>query len=184
MNDNTDFDLVFSEMEESDTPETRRLVTRAALLVIALVVIAGALVYWVLGNREKQIVGDFQQRTEILSSTRAEVLKTWLDSLGNSGQRLSRSDLFRLFAAEVGLAGGLPGQKSPLGAQIPYMIEAVSEFARQEGLIGTYLVDRRGRAILASGGAPALTRPQRDAAVAVYASKRRRVTYSPRSAIF
>jgi PAS domain S-box-containing protein len=175
-NDNTDFDLVFSEMEEGDAPETSRLVTRAALLVIALVVIAGALVYWVLGNREKQIVGDLQQRTEILSSTRAEVLKTWLDSLGNSGQRLSRSDLFRLFAAEVGLAGGLPGQKSPLGAQIPYMIEAVSEFARQEGLIGAYLVDRRGRAILASGGAPALTRPQRDAAVAVYASKRRRVT--------
>jgi PAS domain S-box-containing protein len=175
-NDNTDFDLVFSKIEESDAPDASRLITRATLLVIALVVVAGALVTWVLGNRESQIFGDLQQRTEILSSTRAEVLKTWLDSLGNSGQRLSRSDVFRLFAAEVGLAGGLPTQNSPLGAQMPYMIEAISEYARQEGLIGAYLVDRRGRAILASGGAPALTRGQRDAAVAVYARKTRRVT--------
>lgn len=175
-NDNTDFDLVFSETEEGDAPDTRRLITRAALLVIALVVIAGALVYWALGNRERQLFGDLQQRAEIHSSTRAEILKTWLGSLGISGQRLSRSDLFRLFAAEVGLAGGLPSQNSPLSVQVPYMIQAVTEYARQEGLIGAYLVDRRGRAILASSGAPALTKAQRDAAVAAHASKSRRVT--------
>jgi len=175
-NDNTEFDLVFSETGKGDAPDTTSLVKRAALLVIALVVIAGTLVYWVLGNRERQLIGDLQQRTEILSSTRAEILKTWLGSLGSSGQRLSRSDLFRLFAAEVGLAGGPPGRDSPLSAQVPYMIQAITEYARQEGLIGAYLVDRRGRAMLASGGAPALTGAQRDAAVAAHVSKTRRVT--------
>ncbi|MDX1484309.1 MAG: PAS domain-containing protein [Alphaproteobacteria bacterium] len=175
-NDNTDFDLVFTEAEDADAPKTGRLLTRAALLIVALVVIAGALVYWALQDRERQLLGDLKQRTEILASTRAEVLKTWLDGLGVSGERLSRSELFRLFAAEVGLSGGLPPQSSPLAAQTPYMIQAVTEYASQEGLIGVYMVDRRGRAVLASGGAPPLTRAQRDAAVAVYASKKRQVT--------
>ncbi len=174
--DNTEFDLVFSETDESRAPDTRRLVIRSALLSLVLVVIAAVFVYWVQGNREQQIIDDLKQRSEIMSSTRAEVLETWLSALGNSGQRLSRSDLFRLFAAEIALTGGLPAQSTPLAAQVPYMIQAVTEYVRQEGLIGAYMVDAKGSAVLASGGAPALNQDQRAAAVAVYKTKTRRVT--------
>lgn len=175
-NDRTDFDLVFSEMEEERAPDTRPFVARAVLLIVTLVVIAGALVYWVLDSRERRLVHDLRQRSEILAATRAEVLKGWSESLARSGYRLSRSDLFRLFAAEVKLGGGLPAQGTPLAQQMPYMVRAVTEFARQEGLIGAYLIDPQGRAVLASGAAPSLTRAQRDAAVAVYGAKKRRIT--------
>ncbi|MCZ6638237.1 MAG: PAS domain-containing protein [Alphaproteobacteria bacterium] len=175
-NDNTEFDLVFSETGESHAPDTRRLVTRSALLSLVVVVIAAIFVYWVLDNRERQLLGDLKQRTEIMSSTRAEVLETWLGALGSSGQRLSRSDLFRLFAAEIALTGDLPAQNTPLAAQAPYMIQAVTEYVRQEGLIGAYMVDAKGRAVLASGGAPALNQDQRAAAMAVYKTRTRRVT--------
>lgn len=174
-NDNTDFDLVFSEMEEAEAADTGALVTRVVLLVLVLVMISGALAYWALGNRERELTNDLRQRTGILAATRAEVLKTWVESLGRAGLRLSQSDLFRLFAAEVKLGGGVPAQGTPLAAQMPYMARAITEFARQEGAIGAYLVDRQGRAVLASGAAPALTREQRDAAVAVYATKKRTV---------
>ena len=175
-NDNKEFDLVFSETDESRAPDTRHLLTRAALLSVVLVLIAGMVVYWVLGNRERQLLVDLEQRTEIMSSTRAEVLKTWLGALGSSGQRLSRSDLFRLFAAEIALTGGLPAQNTSLAVQVPYMIQAVTEYARQEGLIGAYMVDANGRTVLASGSAPTLDRDQRAAAVSVFKTKSRRVT--------
>ncbi len=174
-NDNTDFDLVFSEIEQTDAADTGSRITRVVLLVLVLVVIAGALAYWALGNRERELTSDLRQRTGILAATRAEVLKTWVESLGRAGLRLSQSDLFRLFAAEVKLGGGVPAQGTPLAAQMPYMARAISEFARQEGAIGAYLVDRQGRAVLASGAAPALSREQRDAAVAIYATKKRTV---------
>lgn len=175
-NDRMDFDLVFSEMEAGHAPDTRAFVMRAVLLIVALVVIAGALVYWVLDTRERRLVADLKSRSEILAATRAEVLKGWADSLARPGYRLSRSDVFRLFAAEVKLGGGLPAQGTPLAQQMPYMVRAITEFAGQEGLVGAYMIDRQGRAVLASGAAPALTREQRDAAVAVYATKTQRVT--------
>jgi PAS domain S-box-containing protein len=175
-NDTKDFDLVFSEMDERRPADARPLVLRVALLIVTLVMISGALVYWALGNRERELVSDLRERSQILAATRAQVLETWVDSLARSGQRLSGSEVFRLFAAEVELGGGLPAQGTPLAAQMPYMIRAITEFAGQEGLIGAYLIDRQGRAVLASGAAPALTAAQRDAAVAVYASKKRMVT--------
>lgn len=175
-NDSADFDLIFSDSYESTAPDIRRLVIRAVILTGVLVVVAAGLVYWALGERERQLMGDLRQRAEILSATRSEVIKTWLDGLGNSGHRLSRSDLFRLFAAEVGLSGGVPAQNSPLAAQMPYMERAVTDYAREQSLIGAYLVGQQGRAILASSAAPSLTQAQRDSALAVFKSKSRSVS--------
>jgi PAS domain S-box-containing protein len=173
--DSSEFDLVFSETGESRPADTRRLVIRTVLAIVSLAVVAAGVVYWAVSNRERELYSDLRQRTEIFSATRAEVVKGWLDSLGSAGLRFSRSDLFRLFAAEVSL-GGVPAQGSPLSAQLPYMIQAVTEFARQERLSGVYLVDKEGRAVLASGGAPGLTEAQRSAAVSVFEGRARRVT--------
>lgn len=169
-------DRVFSEFEESAGPDTRRLFARAVLLVLALVVVAGAVVYWVLGNRERQLLEELERRTEIISSTRAEVIGSWLRTLGSAGQRLSHSEVFRLFAAEAGLTGGIPAPDSPLAAQLPYMEKAITEYARERRLAGAYLVGRDGRAILASTGAPALTDAQRAAALGVFESRDRQVS--------
>lgn len=171
-----DLDRVFSEVEEDSSGRPTGLIRRAILLIVTLALLATALVYVVVHNRERQVLGALSQRSAILASTRAEVLQTWLGSLGSAGLRLSRSDVFRLFATEAGMNGNLALSDSSIAAQIPYMIQAASEFARQEGLSGVYLVDVNGRAILASGAAPALTDEQRRAAQAVFASMQRAVT--------
>jgi PAS domain S-box-containing protein len=152
------------------------LIRRAILLIVTLALLATALVYVVVHNRERQVLAALSQRSAILASTRAEVLQTWLGSLGSAGLRLSRSDVFRLFATEAGMNGNLALSESSISAQIPYMIQVATEFARQEGLAGVYLLDVNGRAILVSSAAPALTDEQRRAAQAVFISRQRTVT--------
>lgn len=171
-----DLDRIFSEVGQTKPASHRPLIIRACLLLAGLIVVAAVLVYWTLHQREREVLRGLSQRSEILASTRAEVLKTWLDSLGSSGLRLSHSDVFRLFATETGLNGNLPMKTPSLAAQVPYMMQVITQFAHQEGMLGVYLVDAKGRAILSSAGAPDLITEQRQAAVKVFASKTRAMT--------
>jgi PAS domain S-box-containing protein len=171
-----DLDHVFSDAAERHPPGHRHLLIRGVLIFAALIVVAVGVAYWIVSQRETRVVGELAQRTGILAETRAQVLAARLESLGNAGLRLSRSDVFRLFASEASRNGDIGSRESALAAQIPYMMQAVTQFARQEGLVGVYLVDGKGRVIIASAGAPNMSPGQRRSATAAIAAKARAVT--------
>lgn len=171
-----DLDHVFSGAAERHPPGHRHLLIRGILIFAALIVVAVGVAYWIVSQRETRVVGELAQRTAILAETRAQVLAARLESLGNAGLRLSRSDVFRLFASEASQNGDIGSRESALAAQIPYMMQAVTQFARQEGLVGVYLVDGKGRVIIASAGAPNMSPGQRQSATAAIAAKARAVT--------
>jgi PAS domain S-box-containing protein len=171
-----DLDRVFTETAERRAHGDRPLLIRGALIFAALIVVALGVTYWVVNQRETRVVEEVMQRTRILAETRAEVLKARLESLGNAGLRLSRSDVFRLFASEASRNRDIGSRESALAAQIPYMMQAVTQFARQEELVAVYLVDDNGRVIIASAGAPKMSPDQRQSAMAAIAAKGRAIT--------
>ncbi|HTI85564.1 MAG TPA: hypothetical protein VL966_03085 [Alphaproteobacteria bacterium] len=152
--DSPDLDIMFQKALESDRPASSRLLARGGLVIAVVAAVVVAVVAWAGGARTGQVLEAAKNRSEILASTRATVLKAWLDGLGSAGYRITRSDLFRLFAAEATQAGPVAVADSALASQVPYMVAAVSELARQEQLAGVYLLTSDGRAVLASSGAP------------------------------
>lgn len=174
--DSDNLELMFKRPIDRQPPETRRLMIRSALAIFALVAVAVVAVVWSLGVRENQVLTEARTRTELLASTRATVLGNWLKGLGSGGERLARSDLFRLFAAEANQSGPIAAGDPSLAAQIPYMVQALTDLVRQEQYAGAYVVARDGRAVLASGGAPELSDAQRAAAVKVFDGHTRAVS--------
>ncbi|MGE0652819.1 MAG: PAS domain-containing protein, partial [Alphaproteobacteria bacterium] len=171
-----DLERVFTETRERRPQGDRPLLIRGALIFAALIVVALGVTYWIVNQRETRVVEEIAQRTRILAETRSDVLQARLESLGNAGLRLSRSDVFRLFTSEASQNRDIGSRESALAAQVPYMMQAVTQFARQEELVGVYLVDGNGRVIIASAGAPKMSPDQRQSAMATIAAKARAVT--------
>jgi HD-GYP domain-containing protein (c-di-GMP phosphodiesterase class II) len=150
------------------SPDDSSLIRKApwkfvGLCFLVLGILAYFLCDYAIQSRQQELTREVQKRLDISASGKAQVIETWLDSRIAATDRIAKNDLFRLFATEISLAkdGKLP---KALGEQLPYMQNAFTSFARQEGLIGAYLLGRDGRAYLASGGAPTLTDTQREAA--------------------
>lgn len=136
-------------------------------LIAVFFVVLAALGYFLcdyaIQSRKQELTAAAEKRLDIAATGKAEVIETWLNSRIAATDRVAKNGLFRLFATEINLANGGRLPKA-LNDQLPYMQNALSSFARQEGLIGAYLLGPDGRAYLASGDAPPLSDAQRAAA--------------------
>ncbi|MGP1397877.1 MAG: HD-GYP domain-containing protein [Inquilinaceae bacterium] len=133
----------------------------AGLLVVAsLALLVGSLI---VDRRADDLTRTLERRLDLLAAGRVELIGAWLDGEARPASQLIDADVFRLFATESDRSGP-EGAPAALSAQAPYMVEVLTEFARQNGLRGAYVIDRDGRALLASGGAADLTDGQRLAA--------------------
>lgn len=139
----------------------------AALFFVVLAVLGYFVGDYAIQSRKQELVGELQKRQDISAAGKAQVIETWLASTVEDSNRIAGNELFQLFATEINIAGGGKLPRS-LNEQLPYMQNAFTNFANQDGLIGAYLIGRDGRAYLASGGAPALTEDQRTEAQAQY----------------
>ena len=168
-------DLISGRALGQTRPNVKRMVFRGAAVIAGLVAVAVLTLVLMVQNREEELVAGVQQRVEITATARAEVFATWLEGVAQLATRLTESDLFRLFAAEVGLEGGSTALSRPLRDQLPYMQVAVTDFAEQSDIAGAYLIGPNGQAYLANASAPSLIPSQRSAAQAVYETGRRTV---------
>ena len=168
-------DLISGRALGQTRPNVKRMVFRGAAVIAGLVAVAVLTLVLMVQNREEELVAGVQQRVEITATARAEVFATWLEGVAQLATRLTESDLFRLFAAEVGLEGGSTALSRPLRDQLPYMQVAVTDFAEQSDIAGAYLIGPNGQAYLANASAPSLIPSQRSAAQAVYETSRRTV---------
>jgi len=108
-----------------------------------------------------------QKRLGLLAHGRAEVIETWLSGLSHHGDRLIKSDLFRLYAAEVdSIEGDLAAifgaiamseddaleDGAALAEQLPMMQNMLREFSTYSGFLNARILNREGHAYIATDG--------------------------------
>lgn len=155
-------------------PEQRRKAFWIGLAIIASVAIGAILwVAWGLQARERQYVANLQKRMELLAASQVQLVETITEVVRQQADRVIRSDLFRLYAAEIDLveddvsrivSGPLPrhplnDELSQLAAQLPMMQSLLVEFTRISGHIGGRVVNRNGTVYIATDATTTPLRP-------------------------
>ncbi len=153
-----------------------------ALLATAAVAVPGLLI----AERRADLETALDRRLNALAEGRAQVLGAWLEGNAQLASRISESELFRLFATELAMAGGdlselavrnpedtagatASGGLDDLVLQLPYMAQLLTEFARETPFLSAYLIGPKGEIQIASAGAPALSPAAADAARTLFA---------------
>jgi len=139
-------------------------------VVLAFVLVISVGILFLAGravsNKHAEGVENQEKRLNLLAHGRAEVFEAWLSELSRQGDRLIKSDLFRLYGAEVdnvegdlraifGVAGaeGLAeGQGSELAAQLPMMQNMLREFSTYSGFLNGRILTRSGDAYIVTDG--------------------------------
>jgi PAS domain S-box-containing protein len=164
-------------------------------VVLAFVLVISAGILFLAGravsDKHAEGVENQEKRLILLAHGRAEVFEAWLSELSRQGDRLIKSDLFRLYGAEVdsvegdlraifGVAGadGLAeGQGSELAAQLPMMQNMLREFSTYSGFLNARILTRSGDAYIATDGyLPPMSEVQLAQAREAVASKSPRFT--------
>jgi len=155
-------------------PAQRRKAFWIGMAIIASVAIGAILwVAWGLQERERQYVAGLQKRMELLASSQVQMIEALFQVNLQQADRVIRSELFRLYAAEIDLveddvsrivAGPLPGhplndELSQLSAQLPMMQNLLVEFTRITGFIGGRVVNRNGTVYIATDATTTPLRP-------------------------
>lgn len=185
--DSASADSILSEVDPDRYRPQRAKLRKGGLIVIGLIAaIAVAVPAVVISLKWDDLKAELQQRLEILARGRAEVVAAKLDGIARPTARVVDSDLFRLFATEVDLSGGdisdmttgdgtappkdsgLPeGLGVPLGAQLPFMEQVLSDFTKNSGFLAGYVVGRNGIAYVTSAGADGISPAQQATAAQV-----------------
>lgn len=155
-------------------PEQRRKAFWTGMAIIASVALGAILwVGWGLQAREREYVANLQKRMELLASSQVQIVETITQTARQQADRVIRSELFRLYAAEIDLvdddvsrivAGPLPGhplndELAQLSAQLPMMQNLLLEFTRISGHIGGRVVNRNGTVYIATDASTTPLRP-------------------------
>lgn len=155
-------------------PAQRRKAFWIGMAIIASVAIGAILwVAWGLQERERQYVTNLQKRMELLASSQVQMIEALFQVNLQQADRVIRSELFRLYAAEIDLveddvsrivAGPLPGhplndELSQLSAQLPMMQNLLVEFTRITGFIGGRVINRNGTVYIATDATTTPLRP-------------------------
>jgi len=147
-------------------------------IFLLLLVLLGAIVFiqWSTAEKEASLEQELETRLEILAKGRVEVISTWLSGLERQGDRVVRSEVFQLYAAEADaieedisrLVGGSPLRSGSeglqqLAAQLPMMETLLKEFVEYSGFLAGRVVHRSGKAYISTQSSIApLTGNQKD----------------------
>ncbi len=180
-------DLISADIDPKDfRPAASRTLTRGALVITIVVVIAIVVPFIAIQVKRTEVVGEFERRLQILADGRGDVIAAWLDGMTRPADRVVGSELFRLFATEMDLSGGdisdlatrdqpvppdaaVPsGMGVPLAAQLPFMQQVLTDFTKSADFLAAYVVGRNGIAYVTSAGADPISPAQQAIAAEVF----------------
>lgn len=166
-----------------EPPSSKKVAVLALSALLAIVLLIGAVAWVLVTEKRAELIADARARLTLTADGRAEVLTTWLSGRIAQSERVSKSELFRLFATEIDEAGGdisgdsgaADSQAGPLLEQIPLIERVLTDFAVASGFEAVTLVARDGVPVAASATAPPLSEAAR--ALAEVAVQSRRASY-------
>jgi PAS domain S-box-containing protein len=167
-------------------PSSRRVAVLALCALVAIVLLIGAVAWVLVSEKRSELVAATRERLTLTAEGRADVLATWLSGRLVQSERVSKSELFRLFATEIDNAGGdISGEADPAGSafeggalagplleQIPLIERVLTDFAVSAGFEAGYLVARDGVPVAASAASPPLSEAARGLAEEAVRSRR------------
>lgn len=165
--------LDFSTLSAAPAPRQSGRLLAWGAAVVAVIALAAILVpSLIIGSKQAQLTEQIAERLELTASGQAGVISTWLQGNRRLAQPVVESELLRLFAAEMDLAGGdmsrlaAPqdddrGLGVPLVEQLPFIERIITDFAANADFLSAYLVGRKGDAFVTSSGAPSFSPGQR-----------------------
>jgi len=144
-------------------------------------------------DRRSEALDNQEKRLGLLAHGRVEMVKEWLRNLSHQGDRLIKSDLFRLYASEVDSIEGdlaaifgavameeeeIEEEGAELAAQLPMMQNMLREFSTYSGFSNARILNREGEAYIATDGhLPPMSDDQLD--LAQESVKTKKPVYSP-----
>ncbi len=148
------------------TSQTRRGLLIGLGFILIATVCAALLVQWSLQRRTDELLDGLNKRLELQSVGRSEVISTWLSGQVKQADRVTQSELFRLYAAEIDLieedlsllltAALTPDnlkispEAHQLAAQLPMMQNLLNEFTHYAGFISGRVINRSGQSFIAT----------------------------------
>lgn len=165
------------------------------VLAFVLIISAGILLLAnrAVTNKRAEALENQETRLGLLAHSRSEMVQLWLKNLSKQGDRLIKSDLFRLYAAEVDSFSGdlaalfgavdldgeeYEGEGAELAAQLPMMQNMLREFSTYSGFVNARILNRNADAYIATDGhLPPMLEEQTEQAMAAIQTKQPR--FSP-----
>ena len=170
--------LDFSEPLGQPEPGQRGRLLLWGAAVLGVIVLAAVLVPGLtITAKKSQLNEQIAERLQISAAGQAGVISTWLQGTRRLADPVVESELLRLFAAEMDLAGGdmskmvAPpsdddaGLGVPLVEQVPFIERIISDFAHNADFLAAYVVGRNGDAFVTSSGALPFNGEQRSLAL-------------------
>ncbi|GAB4367101.1 MAG: PAS domain-containing protein [Kiloniellaceae bacterium] len=166
--------LDFSTPGGQPQPGQRGRLLAWGAAVLAVIALAAVLVPTLtISAKKNQLSEQIAERLQITAAGQAGVISTWLQGTRRLADPVVESELLRLFAAEMDLAGGdmskmvappsddQAGLGVPLVEQVPFIERIVSDFAGNADFLAAYVVGRSGDTFVTSSGATPFSAEQR-----------------------
>lgn len=174
-------DFITAQVDpDQDKPSRSRMLSRGLAVIGVIVAICVVVPIVLIQLRQSDLENELQNRLEILSAGRAEVIETWLAGTLRPAERVLDSELFRLFATEMdlansdaaGLAADDPaaddGFSATLSDQLPYMENILTDFVQNAGFSAGYVINREGIAYVSTSGALLMSGAQQATATGIF----------------
>ncbi|MEC9291278.1 MAG: HD domain-containing phosphohydrolase [Pseudomonadota bacterium] len=120
------------------------------LVMLVLISIGVWAAMMIIGEREFVVRKEVMTRAELQVEAKAEVMEAWLEGLSRVGDHIVSSDLIQLYASEAILSDNNDSVEQSLLQQLPYMQQAMTDYAEQNGLNGAFVVASDGRVLMGS----------------------------------
>jgi len=191
---------IFSEpvSDHGHSPQRlkKRLLRLGLWIMLLAIALAIFLINWGVENKQQELETSLQKRLEVLAKGRVDVISVWLSSLAEQGNRITHSDLFRLYAAEIDLieedlsllltaplsSRNENGEEiQQLSAQLPLMENLLREFTQYADFLSGRIINRSGHSYISTdSGTKALSKEQLK--LAQTAINENRILFSPAEA--
>ena len=138
------------------------------VLAFVLVISVGILLLAnrAVSDKESGVLENQQKRFHLLVQGRAEVIGSFLGNIAHHGDRLIKSDLFRLYATEIDAFAGdlsvlfgtvrddgdVESDGASLAEQLPMMENMLREFSTYAGFVNARILSKEGEAYIATDG--------------------------------
>lgn len=137
-------------------------------LILLLAVTGFVLGEWAISARSRTILEDSRHRASVILENRVGMVEGWMARWRDETQPLRSNPMVRLFAEQV----GKQKLRGAGDAEAAVYLQAVMDdvFRRRGDVAAAYLLDRSGRAFLATSAAQPLSENQREQARLMFAS--------------
>ncbi len=140
---------------EYKKPKEAKIAAKSKLfgLLVLLVLVLGSffIANQIIKEEKNNLEQHLKQQIEVLTLERSNVISEWLAGILKQSRSITKNDIFRLYAVEQD-SKKEEGKDtvSKYADQLPYMINALSDFVQDTEYRGAYMLNRDGETFLAS----------------------------------